>query len=512
MNPLNDRKKMKKKFLNTLAAALLTGAVVVSGLTACSSSDDNIAEETPVVNPAQPQTYRVSIPATIGSDGTTRAVDFDADGTTSTSTFKTTDKIYVYDETQGLWAMDGIGAVTLTPAANAQQTTLDGTLQFVNNQSKTPAVGDVLRLYYNTNHWSNGTNFFYSSLTGSAEIASAHDFAEATMKIKSIEGGVITLCQTSDATKTTAEFENLQSMFRQRLTFTPGANSGEGSTNPTITNLRVTSKNHKLILAYSPYHQPANIPDFINIDNPVIDENGDIYLALRFVGSDGTDALTFTATDSEGNIYECTKSAPAGGFQNGKYYHGSVTLAYARKVNMPILTGVEGYSVKPSNGNMLRINNSGNDVTFGISGTCSGYRVYANLVGSNNTITISSLDATYSGESGFLSCNYGLNLVVDGDNSISCPGYWCGVYTSGTLKLSGNGTLKVTVGRSLSTETMSNYAANAGGLYGETNIGYNGATVDVSTLAADGYTVTRSARDDSVDGVYSWTYTVAPTQ
>ena len=39
---------------------------------------------------------------------------------------------------------------------------------------------------------------------------------------------------------------------------------------------------------------------------------------------------------------------------------------------------------------------------------------------------------------------------------------------------------------------------------------YNTNT-DASNLAADGYTVTRSAMTNNGDGTYTWTYTVAPT-
>ena len=41
------------------------------------------------------------------------------------------------------------------------------------------------------------------------------------------------------------------------------------------------------------------------------------------------------------------------------------------------------------------------------------------------------------------------------------------------------------------------------------NYGWGG-TSDTSALAADGYTVTRSARTDNADGTYTWTYTVRP--
>ena len=81
---------MQKNFLKTLHLAFLATSMVVSGLTACSSSDDSIAEEpTPVVNPTQTNVHQVRIHATMGGDAQTRAVSFD--GTTSTSTFAETE-------------------------------------------------------------------------------------------------------------------------------------------------------------------------------------------------------------------------------------------------------------------------------------------------------------------------------------------------------------------------------------------------------------------------------------
>lgn len=143
---------MKTTIKNTLALALLTGALAMSGLTACSSSENSVAEDpTPVVNPAQPQTYRVSIPATMGdgtraatgegseTGGTTRAVSFS--GTTSTSTFTTSECVYVYNVTTGK-ALSGYLQPTNLSADN-KSCDLTGELTGTLNE------GDNIKLLYN---------------------------------------------------------------------------------------------------------------------------------------------------------------------------------------------------------------------------------------------------------------------------------------------------------------------------------------------------------------------------
>lgn len=464
-------------------------AVIALGMmTACNKLDNNTEPKASFV-------YCVSIPATIGGEPGTKAVAFDGNGSDITSWFMTNEVVYVYNVTTST-ILDG-ALHTSNISADGKSCDLTGTL------TGTISSGDDLKLFYELNNFSHlspsDTYFSYSVQTG----ASTHvrDGAEATVKVNDFTGGVLT-------TTATASFQNLQSMFRQRLTF---KNSSNETVTPTITSLKIRSKNNNLVFHYRPLLSEANLRGPFDIDNPVIDANGDIYLALRFVGSDGTDALTFTAIDSEENVYECTKAAPTGGFQNGKYYHGSMTLPYVRKANQPIFTGTEGYSVTLVDQDMFRINNSGNPVTFGISGTCSGYKIYVNYVAAGNTITISNLNATYGGNDYFLDCNHGLNLVVDGDNSITCPNHTAciGARDSGDiLKLSGNGTLTVTA------KSASNCGLYANGNYTTSN-NLNGTTtqVDVTTLlAATGYTVIRSARTDNADGTYTWTYTVTPTE
>lgn len=488
-----------------MSATLMSAAVAI-GLTACDNIDNIVNNE----EPAAARAYTVSIPATIGgdqADARTRAVEFGTDGTSITTTFKTTDKVYVYNVTKACWASDGSSLVRLAPAAEAQNTTLDGTLQFAGG---TPAVGDVIRLFYNINY-PNGTDatnsyFAYSKQTGNPNLASDYDFAEATMKIKSISGSDITLCQVSDATKTTAQFENLQSMFRQRLSFTE---SGTPVT-PTIKTL-VVSTNYPLVSYYYPLSTTSttqgNVLGYIRINDPVIDANGDIYLALRFYGSATGDYLKFSAYANDGKFYECSKTAPTGGFQNGKYYYGTMTLDYQGSLKLPTFTGVT--PVKYGSGD-IHYKLEANDFT--ISGESCGVNFWLPS-GYGGNITLSGLQAIdLVNDFAFLRANnQDYTLVLDGDNSVTTSkNAYCFQNSEHNIKLSGNGTLTLTVNSTwFCGITALNYKyaddSNKHTVTSELNV--------TTQLSADPTktTVTRSARTDNGDGTYTWTYTVTTT-
>lgn len=505
-----------------MLGALAIAAALTAGFTACTNDNNIIADEPATEQPAAVTAYQVSIPASFGGDAQTRAVEFDADGSTITTTFKTTDKIYVYNQTQQAWASNGTSAyMTLAPAADGQQTELTGALKFYYMTSGTitatpitPAVGDVLHLYYNPNNAvftepKDVGFYYYLNQTGSAASASAYDFAEATMKIKSIDGNAtdgytMTLCQVSDETKGTAEFQNLGSMYRQRLTF---KNASDETVTPTITGLKISSKNSKLVRLHWPLGEfmGTTIDQYnhISIENPVIDANRDIYFALRFRDSDGTDALTLTATDSEGNVYECTKAAPTGGFQNGKYYHGAMTLNWTKQLVMPTITGATSMNEPNANG-FVGINDNPAIITF--SGTSIGYYFRLWKYG---TVTLDNLNATYEGNgTAFLSQNNSGNdneIVLTGANSITCIG------TTSSSGLSGlwyNGNLKLRCTGTSATLTITCKDARYSGILAQ-NFPTN--TADYSVLAATGYTISRTGGSNG-DGTYTWTYTVAASE
>jgi len=113
----------------------------------------------------------------------------------------------------------------------------------------------------------------------------------------------------------------------------------------------------------------------------------------------------------------------------------------------------------------------------------------------SNTVNMSGLTATFDESADYIDSYKSLTLNISGDNTITCKNFDYCVSAYGDLKLSGNGTLTVT--------------ANSATYYGLRADNYDGS--DVSALAADGYTVTRSATQNNGDGTYTWMYTVGHT-
>ena len=160
--------------------------------------------------------------------------------------------------------------------------------------------------------------------------------------------------------------------------------------------------------------------------------------------------------------------------------------------------------VEPENGSYSFKDGSANITVTGL-----GEGETIRLNDNNNTVILSGVTATsydtFIYDDGYAGT---LNIVLNGTNSITITdpmdGYRA-IRAEGALKLSGNGTLTVTVTK-----------ADFYGLYGRSNYASFGGdpnnpdtNVDASVLAADGFTVTRSDRTDNGDGTYTWTYTVA---
>jgi len=441
-----------------ILGALTIAAALTAGFTAC--SNDDITTEQPAV-----QTYTVSIPASF-DEGQTRAVSFD--GTKTNSTFVSTEEIYVYNVTKDMVLSGHLQPTEIS--ANGKGCKLTGSL------SGSVSNGDELRLLYNPNDDVTADMFMdYTRQTGAA--ANVVDGAVATSTHIRVVGNQLT-------TTTSVAFENAQSIFHQRLIF---KNAENETIHPTITKLRVRSKNNKLVSYYRPLRSSdPNVIDAsgIGITNPTIDANGDIYLALRFTESSSTDALILTAYDSDGNVYELEKSAPSTGFQNGRYYHGTMTLPYARNMNSFMVTGT---SATPNSYSMYDVEENNFDIT--VSGTTGDCIFYLNNSGKMtlNDVTATN-DHTYfiSGRS-----NKTLTLEINGTNTISCVNSFC-IKTS-SLKLCGTGTLTV------STTARPDLCG----------IAVNSSAANPNTVAAEGYTVTRTVVSST--SPYTWIYTVAPS-
>ena len=200
----------------------------MGSLTAC-SVDDIFAPH----QKAQAKSYTVSIPASMGEDGTTRAVDFSgidpvSGKPTAVSSFKTTDKIYVYNQSNAKMLTGH-----LTPSANGKTCDLTGSL------TGDIAADDELVLLFNLSNFDSTDKgncyFFYDHQNGTQ--AGVIDGAKATVTVDNNTGGVLT-------TKATAQFQNVQSMFRFQF-----ASNG---TPLSVKSVDITSNSNGIAMYYCP--------------------------------------------------------------------------------------------------------------------------------------------------------------------------------------------------------------------------------------------------------------------
>ena len=480
---------MKKTlFMKTLL--FFAATVALCGMTACSGSDDNIIGDEPAnEQPGAVKTYNVSIPATMPSDEQTRAVSFD--GTTSTSTFKAGEKVYVYNVTK-----DEVMGGYLQPSnitTDGKGCDLTGTLTGTNPIS----ANDELTLMYNLNkaipdeyYFIYTHSFIYDGQDGTQ--SGVIDGATATVNVSSYTGGTLT-------TTAAASFQPVQSMFRFQFV--------DENNNPiSVKSLKIHSHNAALAKEFFILWNNGTCGEckdyFITLGTATTNY---IYVAIHIDESQSSgDELTFTATDADGNKYVGKKPAPSGGFKNGKYYYNTEAIQLIKSALVePTITWTsvdDGKAVSPDEYNRYHVYGqytggkySPSEIT--ISGTSSGYYFRMEW---GATIHLSNLTATYDGDNEFIYSSDFLNLDISGTNTITCRNHYQAVSVDGTLKLSGSGTLTVTA-----------KDANRYGIYANSNY-KDSNNSDASVLAATGYTVTRSDVTNNGDGTYTWTYTVTP--
>ena len=460
--------------------------IVLAGLMACSNEDVISSEQ----QSAQVQVYHVSIPATI-DDGTTRAVSFDNSGATPTitSTFSADEKVYVYNKTTGTFLSTFTGPTEwegyLSPtniSADGKRCTLTG------NITGSLSENDELLLLYNVNETGDGplSHFAYDYYSQRGTAAQLIDGATAEVYLDSYTGNVLT-------TKTTASFTNLQSLFRFQFSYNDAPLS--------VQKLIIRSGKGALENRYAPLTPPADPEGPISYGSTVITPTSAtsdyLYASLLTDESKSSgDQLMFTVIGSDGYVYRTTKAAPSGGFKNGKYYFNSSSIAIPRitQDKAPDITWTSPTSCSPTS-KFYWVTNENVDVE--LSGTGYGYRFQFSKAAN---VRFDNLTYWYDGSNIFIQVgsNGNLDFVLDinGTNNITTVEDDRPIFAWGNLKLKGYGTLTVTV-------KGTDYA----GIYGFKN--YGSSSADPSNLAADGYTVTRSARTDNPDGTYTWTYTVS---
>ena len=333
---------MKKHFIYSMAATFITAALALGSLTAC-SNEDNATEETldDGATATAPVVYSVNIPATLDDMGTTRAVAFNDITGGMESTFRTTDKITVYNTSKNCAAInDGGEYMFLHADANAKTANLVGELAFIKRDKTNYDVeaGDKLLLIYNTS----GSNFMYNNMRRNPDktsgqkgtLASLSDYHYATAEVTITDiSGAGTADSPYTMTTTPASFTNLQSMFKLTFTGMPNNFSSDGNYKgyDGIIKITIHSAKKKLASIYSPYNDKNTCGDLeikfggdSNNDQAARKANGAgnvVYAALRFLplGETETDEITFSIQTTAGD-YTAKMTSPVGGFQNGKYY------------------------------------------------------------------------------------------------------------------------------------------------------------------------------------------------
>lgn len=333
---------MEKHFIYSLAATFITVALAMGSLTACSNEDSVVDTMPGGVSSTAPVVYSVNIPAMLGDMGTTRAVAFNDITGGMESTFRTTDKITVYNTSKNCAAINKEGEyIFLHADANTKTANLVGELVFIkrDNTNYNVETGDKLLLIYNTS----GSNFKYnngrtnpdhtSGQKGTLASLSDYHYATAEVTITDISGaGTADIPYTM--TTTPASFTNLQSMFKLTFTGMPNNFSSDGHYQgyDGIKKITIHSAKKKLASIYSPYNDKNTCGDLeIKLGGSGDDDiaarkaNGAgnvVYAALRFLplNETETDEITFSI-QTTADDYIAKMISPVGGFQNGKYYN-----------------------------------------------------------------------------------------------------------------------------------------------------------------------------------------------
>ncbi len=326
------------------AVQLCLVAIMLIGLIACTTDDATSQQSSQGGAPV----YSIRIPATFGENlSKTRAVNYNSETGALDATFTTDDIIFATIVSAG----DNQAATTiLKPDNNGNSVNLvpytGSIVSFHDNTdpdlSTNPTLvsltgGETIFLEYHStaiNEFFDYTGLYTDpfGVTQNGTLAglSLFDYATATVQVTGITGN-----ETDGyaLTTTNASFNNQQSMFK--FTFT-GLPSGVG-----VKKVVIHSSEDKLVTGYSPtlmtlstsISMPASPILYgditIDLGTAASASNSTVYAALRFDPLDNetaTDNIIFTITGTDNKTYTTTKTSPAGGFQNGKYYSSTVAL------------------------------------------------------------------------------------------------------------------------------------------------------------------------------------------
>ena len=463
---------MKKTFANirTLAALLIASAA----LAACSNDDGAIIGEQPAQQQA-PQVYTLTLQAGKADNAQTRALDLD--GEKLVASWADGDQLTVT-------MADGTVVGTLTaPTASGQTATFSGTLTVPSG--KTISGGDKLTLPYHPVASSD-----YSSQTGTLASAAKCDMATAEVTVATVEGGEITITETS------VNFTTQTAVLK--ITLQDGVGNDLNASKLTIS---------------------AGGTDIFTLTS--IATSGFLYLALpsaeRVAAAKGMTTeelaalpITFTAT-AGGNTYITTKTGYP--FAAGKYYATTLTMAkvvdYSSEINVPAR---DHWYISGSGTNNITIG-EGATVTLGrvqiqyASIICSGNATIILADGTINIITDGRIKAgpagttlTIKGNTGDLDINagYSLGAAIGASDGAACGNIKIqgGVITAKGAKAAGIGASTAECGNI----TISGGTVTANG---EEGAGIGASTAACGNIEIQGGSVTATGGNTGGAGIGS---------
>lgn len=502
-----------------MAAALMTGLSLTTGLSSCSSDDDVVQTTTS----QGVSTVHVSVGANVGDAGTrSTVVDVEEGGKTKhTLQFTKGDQLYVYGK--------------ITPSGTFPEKYIAGFLdcELTEGSAATATFSGDLQVYEDKPYPDPETGEWAKNL-----VESSYDFAgadplvgtRATLKHSGTAGQI-----NVDGVSQEINFHNYfcinaEDVMTSSLPVQGDYNASTGdyalSASSCIVECTFTDAPQLIVQGVEPffkvsYWSGADVAHLTKQSEAMFQQtNKDITFAFIGDRSAAYHQIRFE-TDNYGTV---TFDLGQKSLQNGKTYKVSrswdtfsVTSNTTDAVPAPLNPITKAYVFRPIHGynaDYCDINLSGNGVDdyINLSELTENHINIRNL-----TAACTKDDELYYNFIYSWGGNYSQTTInVTGTNSVICRGEDINnsnrkgnfIFSEGDVKLSGNGTLTIT--------SKSPYECGIRGLnYKAISNSYATTTqLDVSEqLAAPGYKVIRSARtDNAADGTYTWTYTVSPDQ
>ena len=381
----------------SFSVALLVSVALVA-FTACSSSEDSIADAPTPSTPDAPKTYNMTVTASKGDDATTRALT--PDGNALNATWAAGEEVKVFKVTvENPGTSSEMESITLVGTLTAQSSGATTTLSGPFDEGYTPAEGDVLRLKFNPDP-------DYSDQEGTLDYIATHcDYALAEISIASVDAsGNVTASGT-------AEFENQQAIVKFSL------KEPDGTTPLAVTSLTVKagSKTYNVT--------PTTAAS-------------DIYVAVTKATNR---AVQLTAISADADSYTYSKSGVT--FTQGQYYAIGVKMTadhpYTTTIDLSTLS--DDYTVP--------------DYTI-LTGTLSG----GHKISIADGATVKLKDVTIPGGGNLddstpwagITCLGNATIRLSGTNSVKGYNrYYSGIQPGDagtTLTIEGSGTLTATNG------------------------------------------------------------------